>query len=162
MSRKPDPNTTLALRDLVYRYASALDSRDPEALLAVFSPDAVVRVFPPDTDDPATETRGHEQIAMMAPAMATRYTKTMHIISNVRCTVDGNKATGSAYCVAHHLIIGDPEPRTFVVYLHYDDEFGREGSGEWQIVRRDIRFLWTAAGAPPLTWDSAIEYGRLG
>jgi 3-phenylpropionate/cinnamic acid dioxygenase small subunit len=162
VSGTPDPGIILALRDLVYRYALALDGRDADALLAVFSPDAVVRVFRPDTTHPASETRGHEQIGMMVPAMTARYTKTMHAVSNPTCAVDGNVATGSAYCVAHHLIADDPLPRTFVVHLRYDDEFRREEGDDWRIVHRDIRFLWTAEGPPPLAWETAVERGRLG
>ena len=162
MNATSDADAVLALRDLVYRYASALDRRDGDALLTVFWPDAVVRVFPPGADEPMGETRGHDQIQMMAPGMAARFAQTMHVISNPVCTVDGDAATGSAYCVAHHLILDDPSPRTFVVHLRYDDEFRRDDRDEWRIVHRDIRFLWTAEGPPPLAWETAVERGRLG
>jgi 3-phenylpropionate/cinnamic acid dioxygenase small subunit len=160
MSDPADASTTLALRDLQYAYASAVDRRDPDALLAVFHADVVLRVFAPDTDEPLMEGRGREQLALMTEVMSQRYARTMHVMTNTSSSIDGDTATGEVYGVAHHLILDDGPPRKFVAYLRYDDAFGREPDGTWRITRRDIRFLWSEE-TPVLPWETAIERGRL-
>ncbi len=157
MPRRPSSSAALQ-----YGYGAALDRRDAAALRAVFDPDVVFRVFPPDADEPFAESRGDGQLAMMVEAMADRYAKTMHVMSNPTSTIDGDEATGSVHCVAHHLIVEEDAARTFVVYLRYDDEFRRGRDGEWRIVRRDARFLWTEDGGPVVAWDAARARGRLG
>ena len=160
MSDQIDVSAAMQLRDLQYAYASALDRRDPVALRAVFHPEATLRVFEPDADEPRSETSGHEQLVLMIDAMRKRYSKTMHVISNTAASIQPEVATGQAYCVAHHLIAED-RPRTFVAYLWYDDEFRRGPGGAWRIWRRDIRFLW-AEERPALPWHVALTLAGLG
>jgi ketosteroid isomerase-like protein len=156
-----DPAAAHQLDNLRYGYAAALDRRDAEALRAVFHPDATIRIFPPGADAPAAETRGHDAIGMMTSAMADRFAATMHVISNPRSEIEGNSASGSAYCVAHHVILDSDSARSFVAYLRYDDTFGRQADGSWLIVNRDIRFLWCEEGNLPLGWEEATVRGRL-
>ena len=161
MSGHLDASTALELRNLQYGYASAVDRRDAVALRAVFHPDATYRVFEPDADQPRVEIRGNEHLALMTEAMRQRYAKTMHVMTNCTSSIEGDTATGEVYGVAHHLILDDGPPRTFVAHLRYDDAFGRGPDGTWRITQRDVHFLWTEEGSA-LPWETAIERGRLG
>lgn len=141
------PTSEIALANLQYRYAHALDSRDADELLAIFDPDVVYRVFAPGADEPRTETRGNVAVSKMVEAMAELFTQTVHAMSSPVHQVDGDRATGSIKCVAHHVLPG--EAHTLVTYLRYDDEFRRDADGRWRISGRDIHFLWTEEGPPP-------------
>ena len=160
MTDPVDIPSALELRNLQYAYASALDRRDSAALCAVFRPDATLRMFDPDADEPRAELRGHEQLALMPEAMGGLYAKTMHVITNCMSSIDGEEATGQAYCVAHHLILDDGAPRQFAVNLVYEDHFRRSPGDTWRISRRDIRFLW-AEESRVLNWETALVRGRL-
>jgi len=155
-----DVSTAHELRSLQFAYASAVDRRDPVALRSVFSGDAVLRVYAPDTDQPLVETRGHDQLVLMIDAMRERYAKTMHVMTNGTSRSEGNAVTGEVYGVAHHLILDEEGPRTFVAYLRYEDRFGQTPGGDWRITERSIHFMWTEE-RPALPWDSALGSGRL-
>lgn len=130
----------------------------------MFHPDAVVRVFAPDAEEPRTLLTGHGQIVRMIDGLRERYLKTMHIVTNPTAAIlRPGAATGRAYGVSHHLMRGDDgvRPGKFVVHLVYEDEFRAGPGGAWRIARRDIRFLWAEEG-PVLPWDEAAVRGGLG
>ena len=151
---------TLDLRNLQFTYASAVDRRDPVALRSVFHADALLRVFAPDADQPLVEARGHDELVLMIDVMRERYAKTMHVVTNSTSSIQGDAATGEEYGGAHHLILNDGEPRTFVAYLRYEDQFGRVPGNGWRITQRDVRFLWKEE-RPALPWESVLVRGRL-
>lgn len=161
MSDQAYASAALELRNLQLAYAAALDRRDPDALRAVFHHDATLRVFEPDATEPGVEIRGHEQLVFMIDAMRTSYAKTMHVITNCTSSIERDTATGEAYCVAHHLILDDGEPRKVAAYVRYIDEFWRAPDDAWHISKRDIHFLWTEE-SPVLPWETAVVRGRFG
>jgi len=150
----------LELRSLQLAYASAVDRCDAKALRAVFCDDAVLRVFAPDSERPLVEARGHDQLVLMIDVMSERYAKTMHVMTNSASSGEGRQTVGSVYGVAHHLILDEGGPRTFVAYLRYEDLFGQTPEGDWRIARRDVHFLWTEE-RPALSWESALGRGLL-
>ncbi|UGQ12356.1 nuclear transport factor 2 family protein [Yinghuangia sp. ASG 101] len=154
--------TLLALRDLRYAYASALDRRDAAALRAVFHPDAELLVFAPDAEEPRTHLRGHDQIARTIDGLRERYARTLHVVTNPTAAIlRPGVATGRAYGVSHHLPRDGERSGKFVVYLVYEDEFRSGPGGDWRIAHRAIRFLW-AEESPVLPWDEAVVRGGLG
>jgi hypothetical protein len=160
MSRESELAAALELRRLHDAYAAALDGNDPEGLLAVFSEDARLRMFDPGATEPSAEVVGHDQLVYMPTVMAERYAKTMHVITNSSSKVDGDQATGDAYCVAHHMIEGDAGPYKVVIYLRYHDEFTWGTDARWRISSRDIVFLW-AEEVAVLAWPVAQQRARL-
>jgi hypothetical protein len=140
-------------------YAFALDRRDPIALRDVFREDATFAMYRPGESEPYVEIQGLEHIGGIVDAMSVRYARTMHVMSNSRSSVDGDDASGSVYCIAHHLIDDDGPPREVVAYIVYDDSFRRGDDGEWRIQRRDVRFQWIGEHAV-LSWEDGAERGR--
>ena len=57
----------------------------------------------------------------------------------IRDSVDGDSATGTTYCIAHHLTGADD----FVMHIRYEDAYVRTADG-WRIAARNLRLLWTA------------------
>jgi len=132
----------LELNQLAYRYAAAVDARDVDALLAVFTPDARMRSYHPDADEPFADVRGHEQLALVPNTMAAMFGPTVHQMTNPLVDVDGDTATGTVLCTARHLSVDPDDDTVVVVVIRYVDRYERR-DGRWYIGDRQIRFLWS-------------------
>jgi hypothetical protein len=147
---------------LVYAYAQAVDDRDGEALAALFSSGGRIRVFSMGKPDPVVEFGEPERLAGMVEVIARTYTETVHLVANHRITLDGDRATGAADCIAHHYIESEDRIEDEALTLRYRDSYLREPGG-WRFEVRDIHRLWTEfrpAGRRPLTVD-LVAAGRI-
>src|SRR5262245_58766533 len=97
-----DPDI-IELNQLAYRYAAAVDACDVDMFLAVFTPDARLRSFHPDTEQPFADLTGHDQLASIPNIMRGMYRATTHMMTNHLVQVDGEAATGAVLCTARHL-----------------------------------------------------------
>ena len=132
----------LALRALGEQYAWAVDRRDRDAFLAVFHPDAVLVLL--DHKDPTVVTatrRGHEELADITELIA-RYDKTFHFVGTARYEVDGDRASGEVYCLAHHLTANRHGGTDYVMLIRYQDTYSRR-DGRWAIDERRLITDWT-------------------
>src|SRR5690349_14604832 len=93
------------LEVLSRRYAAAMDHRDGAALLAVFHPDATMRVEQPGR--PPAVLSGHVQLGRLTTIIA-RWPRTVHMLGQGLYRIDGSCAEGEVYCVAHHFDSPDP------------------------------------------------------
>lgn len=133
----------LALLDLSYGYAGGIDRRERDVLLAVFHPDAVLRVYnPTGSPTPVTHMTGHAEIGVITDRIQ-RFPFTYHFVGNARFTVDGDTASGEIYGMAHHLTPGDEHGGTdYVMFMRYLDQY-RRADDEWRISVRDAQVDWT-------------------
>jgi hypothetical protein len=127
------------IRQLAFRYALFLDSRDLDGLTSLFVHD--VRVGP--------GVAGHDALrasfeASLAPLGTTILSVSNHIID---LDEDGDHATGSVYCSAE-IEQGEHWLRQRILYR---DRYEREDTG-WKFVRRQ-HLLWYSAplGVDPRT-----------
>ena len=129
------------MRDLVDRYAVAVDERDGDAFTSAFTPDGTLAVYDPD-DRLGRMVQGHADLAAI-PASLERYRLTFHLVSTHVVTIDGDTATGIAHCEAHHLSGPPPGPPTTdrVRFIRYDDRYVRCGAG-WLIQTREVHTRW--------------------
>jgi ketosteroid isomerase-like protein len=132
----------LELNRLAYRYAAAVDACDVEAFLDVFHPDARLRSYHPDAEEPFGDVVGHEQLASIPAAMQGMFRRTAHQMTNHLVDVDGETATGSLLCTARHLSMDADDRTALVVVIRYVDLYQRR-AGAWRILDRQIRFLWS-------------------
>lgn len=143
MSTSPDQAADrLALRELVDRYASAVDARDADAFAALFTPDAVLAVYEREDAEPVVEYRGHDALRDVMDLLR-HYSATFHLMANHLCAIrapDG--ATGETYCMAHHLTEAAGGATDLVMYIRYRDAYTRTGDG-WRFARRDVLRQWT-------------------
>jgi ketosteroid isomerase-like protein len=130
------------LNRLAYRYAAAVDGRDVDAFLAVFTPDARMRSYQAGSDEPFADARGHEQLASVPETMDKMFGITVHQMTNHLVDVDGDRATGEVLCTARHLSVDPNDDTAVVVIIRYVDEYERR-DGRWCISDRQIRFLWS-------------------
>ena len=132
----------LQLNRLAYRYAAAVDAFDVGDFLDVFHPDARLRAYHPEAEEPFADATGHEQLAFVPGRMREMFRRTAHQMTNHLVEVDGETATGTLLCTARHLSIEADSPTSLVVVIRYVDRYERR-RGSWRILDRQIRFLWS-------------------
>lgn len=121
-----------SLREIVARYARAVDGRDPAALLGLFTPDGVV-TLPAELGRGVlpTELRGADVARLID---GVRYfDRTRHVVDRFDATVDGDVAHGTTVCTAHHVTGG----RDLVLDVTYQDTFARH-DGQWRLAGRAL------------------------
>jgi SnoaL-like domain len=118
------------IRQLVARYALALDSRDVRTLASLFVPDVEVH----------DGGRGREALAAWFDPVLRPYRTTFHLIGNhVIDFVDDDHATGALYCRPEHEV-GD---LWIVMPLVYDDRYERV-EGHWYFKGRRPHAFYAA------------------
>lgn len=130
----------LELRELIYRYAAAVDACDTALFQSVFTPGGRLRVYHPGAVEPFSDMVGHDQLARVPDTMRGRDLCTMHQMTNHRVEIDGDRASGMVLCTARHLEAGGETALN--VMIRYIDEYVRH-DGAWKIADRQIRFQWS-------------------
>ena len=132
----------VAIRELVDAYARCADRRDADGQKALFTEDTrfVVHMDGEGTE-PTQELRGRESLTPVF-ADLNRYEATTHFNGQSTIAIDGDRATGESYCLAHHLFTEDGERRLFVASLRYRDTFVK-ADGAWRFAERRLYVDWT-------------------
>jgi ketosteroid isomerase-like protein len=134
----------IALRRLVDGYARAVDRGDADGFRELFEPDAILQVFyGGEADGPTSESRGHARLGEIPTRVQTRYDRTFHFVGNHLCNVEGDAATGEAYCLAHHLTRSPQGGTDYVMHIRYQDTYRRRPGQSWRIVHRKVLVDWT-------------------
>src|SRR6202045_3091185 len=133
----------LAIRELLDAYAHCADRRDAKGQMALFTPDTRFLVYMDSrSEQPTQELHGRESLAPVFDNLNT-YIATMHFNGQSTVSLDGNRATGESYCLAHHLSVGEDGQRTMMIAsIRYLDEFVKQ-DGEWLFAERRLMVNWT-------------------
>ena len=133
----------LAIRELVDSYAHCADRRDAKGQMALFTEDTRFLVFMDATSaEPTQELHGRDALALVFDAL-NAYTATMHFNGQSTVSLDGERATGESYCIAHHLTVADDGGRTLMIaHIRYLDEFVKQ-QGTWLFAERRLMVDWT-------------------
>jgi ketosteroid isomerase-like protein len=127
------------LRQLSVAYASAVDRRDAEALVRLFTPDATLTVVAEvESGRPDRQMHGTSEIARI-PTSLGRYRRTFHMLGQSSYIIGEDSASGEVYCIAHHLQADD----NYVMYIRYDDRYARPATGHWLIAERRVVVDWS-------------------
>jgi hypothetical protein len=140
----------LAIRELFDAYAHCADTRDAEGQKALFTTDTrfAVCMDGPGTD-PSYVLEGRDALSPVFDDL-NRYEVTMHFNGQSTVTMDGDRATGDSYTIAHHVFAEDGTRQMMVAWLRYLDVFARIGD-VWYIAERQIILQWSETrtlGAP--------------
>jgi hypothetical protein len=130
----------LELRVLADEYARAVDLRDRERFVAVFTEDGYFGVHDPDSPEPHAAYRGAEELGTVM-GLLDQYGETMHLMANHYVDLAGDTATGVVYCLARHLVERDGATRDLEMVVRYHDEYVRTARG-WRIANRKIMRHW--------------------
>jgi SnoaL-like domain len=139
----------LAIRELVEAYAHCADRRDAKGQMSLFTADTHFVVYM-DAKDPKPSQELHAREAL-APVFAelNKYAATTHFVGQSTIfTLTGDRGTGEAYCLAHHVTLDSGKRRLMVASLRYLDTFVKK-DGAWLFAERllyvdwvDERALW--------------------
>lgn len=111
--------------------------RDAEGQKALFTKDTHFLVFMGGVGtEPTEELHGSEQLTPVFAAL-NQYEVTMHFNGQSTVTLEGDRATGETYCIAHHVFMADGERKIMLPYLRYLDTFVKQGS-TWLFAERNL------------------------
>ena len=132
----------LAIRELIEAYAHCADRRDAKDQMALFTEDTHFVVYM-NTKDPTPSQELHSREAL-APVFAelNRYDATTHFVGQSTIfTLTPDRATGEAYCLAHHVTVDGGKRRLMVASLRYLDAFVKM-EGAWLFAERLLYADW--------------------
>ena len=132
----------LAIRELVEAYAYCADRRDAAGQMALFTPDTHFVVYmDAKNPTPSQELRSREALAPVFDAL-NQYHATMHFVGQSTITsLTTEKATGQAYCLAHHLTLDEGRRHLMIATLRYADTFAKV-DGAWLFAERRLYVDW--------------------
>jgi len=132
----------LAIRELIEAYAHCADRRDAKGQMALFTRDTHFVVYM-NAKDPKPSQELHSRDAL-APVFAdlNQYDATTHFVGQSTIfALTGDRATGEAYCLAHHVTIDGGKRRLMLASLRYLDTFVKR-DGEWLFAERRLYVDW--------------------
>jgi hypothetical protein len=132
----------LAIRELIEAYAHCADRRDAKGQMSLFTPDTHFVVFV-NAKDPTPSQELHSRDAL-APVFAdlNKYDATTHFVGQSTIfTLTSDRATGEAYCLAHHVTVDGGKRRLMVASLRYLDTFVKL-DGTWLFSERLLYVDW--------------------
>jgi SnoaL-like domain len=137
-----DAADRLAIRELVETYAHCADRRDAKGQMALFTTDTHFAVYMNAKDPkPSQELNSREALAPVF-ADLNRYDATTHFLGqSTILTLNADRATGEAYCLAHHVTADGGERRLMIASLRYLDTFAKV-DGEWLFAERLLYVDW--------------------
>jgi ketosteroid isomerase-like protein len=132
----------LAIRELIEAYAHCADRRDAKGQMALFTPDTHFVVYL-NARDPKPSQELHSREAL-APVFAdlNQYQATTHFVGQSTIfTLTGDRATGEAYCLAHHITVNGGKRRLMLAALRYYDTFVQRDRA-WLFAERLLYVDW--------------------
>jgi hypothetical protein len=132
----------LAIRELVEAYAHCADRRDAQRQMSLFTADTHFVVYM-NAKDPTPSQELHSREAL-APVFAdlNRYNATTHFVGQSTIfTLTNDRATGEAYCLAHHVTVDGEKRRLMLASLRYYDTFVKL-DGAWLFAERLLYVDW--------------------
>jgi hypothetical protein len=132
----------LAIRELVEAYAHCADRRDAKGQMSLFIPDAHFVVYM-NAKDPTPSQELHSRQAL-APVFAelNKYDATTHFVGQSTIfSLTADRATGEAYCLAHHVKVDGTKRRLMVASLRYLDTFVKMDNS-WLFAERRLYVDW--------------------
>jgi len=132
----------LAIRELIESYAHCADRRDAKGQMSLFTKDTHFVVYMNAKDPkPSQDLHSREALAAVFAAL-NQYDATTHFVGQSTITsLTRNRATGEAYCLAHHVTVDGAKRRLMVASLRYLDTFVKI-DGAWLFAERLLYVDW--------------------
>ena len=126
-----------ACHDALMRYARGVDRCDADLIRSAYHPGAY-----DDHGGYKGDVDGF--VDWVKATVMDGFHCTMHKLGNSLIEIDGDRAYGESYAVAHHVTAGE-SPSDMIMGVRYIDEFERRaagGSEEWRIAHRVMSYEW--------------------
>ena len=132
----------LALRELFDAYAHCADRRDAEGQKALFPEDTRFAVYMNGPgSEPTYVLEGREALTPVFDDL-NRYQATTHFNGQSTVNLDGERASGESYTIAHHLYTENGERKIMIASLRYLDSFAKI-DGRWYFAERKLILDWS-------------------
>jgi len=132
----------LAIRELFDAYAHCADRRDAEGQKALFTTDTRFAVYMDgDRAEPTYVLEGREALTPVFDDL-NRYDATTHFNGQSTVTIDGDRATGESYTIAHHVFSEEGSRKIMVASLRYLDTFTKLDE-RWYFAERKLILDWS-------------------
>jgi len=132
----------LALRELFDAYAHCADRRDAEGQKALFTEDTRFAVYMNGPgSEPSYVLEGREALTPVFDDL-NRYEATTHFNGQSTVDLDGERASGESYTIAHHLYTENGERKIMIASLRYLDSFAKI-DGRWYFAERKLILDWS-------------------
>ena len=132
----------LSIRELIETYAHCADRREAKGQMSLFTDDTHFVVYMNGKDSkPSIELHSREALAPVF-ADLNKYDATTHFLGQSTIfTLTDNRATGEAYCLAHHVTVDGGKRRLMIASLRYLDTYVKVG-GTWLFTERLLYVDW--------------------
>jgi ketosteroid isomerase-like protein len=138
----PEAADRLEIRELVDAYAHCADRRDAKGQMSLFTEDTHFVVFmDARSEKPSMELNRREDLAPVFDEL-NKYEVTTHSMGQSTVVLDGDRASGETYCIAHHVSASEGKRTLFIASLRYYDVFAKV-EGRWLFAERKIMVDWT-------------------
>jgi hypothetical protein len=108
----------------------------------IFGP--VLCVITYDTDEEAIRIANDSKYGLHAAVIGTELRRARRIASELRAgrvVINGDRGTGEAYCLAHHVTVKGENRRLMLASLRYNDTFVKR-DGVWSFAERLLYVDW--------------------
>jgi hypothetical protein len=142
MARNSDADNRLAIRELLDAYARCADRRNAAGQMALFTVGTRFAVY---MDGQGTEpTYVLEGREALAPVFADleQYEVTTHFNGQSTVRLEGDRAHGETYTIAHHVFTEDGTRKMMTASLRYLDTFTKVNE-TWLFAERNLIVDWT-------------------
>ena len=138
----------LAIRELFDEYARCADRRDGKRQQALFTADTRFAVhMDGEGTEPSYVIEGREGLAPVFDDLG-QYEVTTHFNAQSTIALDGDRASGESYTIAHHLFTVDGERMIMIASLRYRDTFSKI-DGAWLFAERILILDWSETRPSP-------------
>jgi SnoaL-like domain len=132
----------LSLRELFDAYAHCADRRDAEGQKALFTDDTVFAVYMDgEGAEPTYVLHGREALTPVFDDL-NRYEVTTHFNGQSTVVIDGKRASGESYTIAHHVFSEDGVRKIMIASLRYLDSFTKIDA-RWYFAERKLILDWS-------------------
>jgi hypothetical protein len=132
----------LAIRELFDAYAHCADRRDAAGQKALFTVDTRFAVFMSgEGKEPTYVVEGREALTPIF-ADLNQYEATTHFNGQSTVEINGDRANGESYTIAHHLFTADGVRKIMIASLRYLDSFVKI-DGAWYFKERNLILDWS-------------------
>ena len=132
----------IAIRELIEAYAHCADRRDAKGQMSLFTADTHFVVYMNARDPkPSMELHSRDELAPVFGDL-NKYDATTHFVGQSTIfTLTDDRATGEAYCLAHHVTVNDGKRRLMLASLRYLDTFVKIDAA-WLFAERLLYVDW--------------------
>jgi hypothetical protein len=145
---KPDDNLQkrigaiedrLALKNLVDVFSTLADQKETQKQTLLFTEDATSETY--INSQVVSSLKGRKQIGDAFAAFLNNFETVYHINGQQTVTLNGDKATGTSYCLVTLIGQENGVKMKTTIGAYYQDEFVRSVA-TWLIAKRKATFAW--------------------